>query len=298
MQRHLIIGLACLFVLGGAVSAKPAPGRFVAPPIQPIPQRVLQADTIVVGKVTTVAEKLVKAARFKGDMQMGEYRLFTVKIDSAVQGANGLTHIKVGCLLPLPVAPVAIDPSTGGPGIRPNFRPFIQPPPMLGKDQEALLFLRPHASEPFYTLSAMGDVTDSKAGNFKADVELAKKVAKLLAEPMTGLKAKDANDRYLAAALLVTKYRTPAGPSKEVDVPAEESKLILEGLAAGDWNAQLARPGYDPFTPMNMFSMLQPQTAGWVQPQNFQEVPAAMKKWLEANAGKFRIKRFVAAKSE
>ena len=49
---------------------------------------------------------------------------------------------------------------------------------------------------------------------------------------------------------------------------------------------------------MNIFYQLQPQTAGYVQPQNFQEVPASMKKWLEDNAGKFRVKQFVPAEQK
>ena len=49
--------------------------------------------------------------------------------------------------------------------------------------QEVLLFIRPHMSEPFFTVNLVGDVTDSKAANFKADVAEAKRVAKLIAEP-------------------------------------------------------------------------------------------------------------------
>ncbi len=292
MRRNWIAGLTCLFVMAGAASAL----RVAGPIIQPIPQRVMQAETIVVGKVTAVADKNTSAIRFKGDTQKAEYRVFTVKVDSALKGVNGLTHIKVGCMLPM--APAQVDPApVDGPRLKPAFRPIrpfpIQQPPMLEKDQEVLLFLQPHVSEPFYIVNAMGDVTDSKAGNFKADVELAKKVVKVLAEPMTSLKAKEPADRYLAAALLLAKYRTQNGPAKEEEISAEESKLILQGLAAGNWDApQVGR--FDPYAPMQVFYQLQPQNAGFVQPQNFQEVPAAMKKWLEENTGKFRVKKFVA----
>ncbi len=302
MRSSVIASLTCFVLLAGSVSARPAPGPFMQPLVQPIPQRMLQADTVVVGKVTTVAEKPTKAERFKGDAQKADYRLFTIKIDSALKGGNGLTHIKVGCLVPMGVAPVVPGVIDDQPIRKPfpgrPIRPFpIQQLPMLEKDQEVLLFLRPHVSEPFYTISAMGDVTDSKAGNFKADVELARKVSKIWAEPMTSLKAKEPADRYQAAAVLVMKYRTPVGPAKEEEVSVEESKLILEGIASGNWDApQVGR--FDSLTPMQVFYQLQPQTAGFVQPQNFQEQPKAMKKWLEDNAGKFRVKRFVAAKSE
>jgi len=247
--------------------------------------------------VTGVEEKTTKAPRAKGDPQMVEYRVFTVKVDSAIKGGNGLTHIKVGCLVPMAIQPVPVEPVDQPGRLRPALkrpiRPFpIQQPPMLEKGQEVLLFLKPHATEPFYTVNQGGDVIVSTEPNFKGDVELVKKIVKVTAEPMTSLKAKDAADRYLAAALLVLKYRTPTGPAKEEDVSAEESKLILEGLAAGKFDApQTGR--FDPLAPMQVFYQLQPQTAGYVQPQNFQEVPASMKKWLEDNAGKFRVKKFV-----
>lgn len=291
MRRNMIAGLACLIGLAGTASAL----RIAGPIIQPIPQHVMQSDTVIVGKVTGVEEKNTAAPRFKGDTQKGEYRVFTVKVESAIKGGAGLTHLKVGCLLPLaiqPVPPEQVDqPVRFKPALRP-IRPFQQPP-MLEKGQEVMLFLQPHFTEPFYLVNQMSDVTDSKAPNFKGDIELAKKVVKVLAEPMTSLKAKEASDRYLAAALLVTKYRTQMGLAKEEEVSAEESKLILEGLAAGNWNApQLSR--FDPLAPMQVFYMLQPQNAGYVQPQNLQEVQPAMKKWLEDNASKYRVKKFVA----
>ena len=85
MRRNLM-ALASLVVLVGIASARPAPGFFVPPPVQSIPQRVLTADTIVAGKVTAVADKSTKAERFKGDVQKGEYRIFTVKCREAIAG--------------------------------------------------------------------------------------------------------------------------------------------------------------------------------------------------------------------
>jgi hypothetical protein len=295
MRRNLIASLACLVVLAGAASAL----RIAVPIAQPIPQRVINADTIIAGKVTGVEEKTTKAPRVKGDPQMAEYRIFTVKVESAIKGGNGLTHVKVGCLVPAPVQPIQ-PPQVVQPGqIRPTLvrpiRPFpIEQPPMLEKGQEVLLFARPHFSEPFYTITAKGDVVDGKEASFKADVELAKKTVTVLAEPMTSLKSKDGSERYLAASLLVTKYRTATSfPNKEEEIPAEESKLILEGLAAGNFEAP--QVGYNPMAPRNIFYQLQPQNAGFVQPMNFQEEPKAIKKWLEDNAGKYRVKKFVSA---
>jgi len=292
MTRRLLAGLACVGLLTSAAYAL----RIALPIAQPVPQRVTAADTIIVGKVTAVEEKTVKAVRFQGDAEKGEYRVFTVKIETALKGGSGLTHIKVGCLIPVvaPAPPVG-DPAL--PQIRPTIRPIrpfpIQQPPMLEKGQEVLLFLRPHMTETFYTLGQLSDVIDKKAGNYTADAEMAKKVCKLLGDPMTSLKSKESEERFLTAALLVMQYRTQTGPAKEEEISAEESKLIMQGLASGNFDAP--RVGrFDPLAPTTIFYQLQPQTAGFVAPMNFQEQGPAMKKWLEDNASKFRIKRFVA----
>src|SRR5438105_4649764 len=105
MRRNMITGLACLVVLAGTASAL----RIAGPIIQPIPLHVMQANTVIAGKVTGVEEKTTSAPRFKGDVQKGEYRLFTVKVDSAIKGGNGLTHLKVGCLVPAVVQPIQPD---------------------------------------------------------------------------------------------------------------------------------------------------------------------------------------------
>ncbi len=300
MQRTLTAGIATLALLAGTASAF---GLAIAlPVVQPVPVRVVQAHTVVVGKVTAVEEKPVKAARFKGDAEKGEYQVYTVKVDQAVKGGNGLTHIKVATLIPAVIqpGPRPVDEVPVRP-IRPR-PPFIQQPPKLEKGQEVILFLQPHFSEPFLLVNSVNDLIDSKAPTYKADLEQVKKTAKILTDPMAALKSKEAADRYLSAALLVMQYRNvpfnPENkPAKQEEVSAEESKLILEGLAAGDFNAP--RVGrLDPLQPQQIFYTLEPNKPGWIQPQDFTQVPAAMKKWLTDNAGTFRVKKFVLGESK
>src|SRR5260370_4270676 len=104
MYRTLWLGLAGLSLL--ACSA-PAFGKRIAP--LPIPLRVAQADVVVVGKVTAIEDKTIKAERFPGDKQMADYKVAVVKVEEALLGAKGLTHVRVGFV-----------PSAGGPR-RPYF---------------------------------------------------------------------------------------------------------------------------------------------------------------------------------
>jgi len=297
MQRFLCAGLAGLSCL--ALLAAPRHAAGVAVMVRPVPsvqQRVLSSPVIVVGKVTAVDDKTVKAERWPGDMQQGEYRLATVKLSETLCGVKGLTHIKVGFQLPVPVRPMGPVGPGGGLIRRPIRRPFGPQDITLVKGQEVCLFLKTHPKENFYVATSAHGVLDKKASTFDKDLAEVRKVVKVLADPMSGLKAKTADERFQAAALLLQHYRTFQQGDKQEPLAAEESKLILEAIADANWNVRpIFRPGMAaPMTPQTAFSLLglQPKD-GWVQPQNFQEMPEAAKKWLKDNAGSYRVQRIV-----
>ena len=268
----------------------PATSRALIAP-QSIAQRVATSDAVVFGKVTALDDKTIKAEQFPG--QMAEFRIVTVKIADHIYGAKGLTHIKVGF-----VPPMAAPPG----GIRPHIRPYPGTAIKLEKGQEVLLFVKKHPKENFYTIPVYFDVVDKKTEGFDADLAEAKKDGKLLADPMAGLKAKSADDRFRTAALLLFRYRTfQQVGAKQEPIPAEESKLILEALAGADWNAMpVRRPG--PFrqevTPLRVFYMLGVQPKDGFMPTPGQQIPEAAKAWLKTNAGSYRIQRYVTAKAE
>ena len=281
---HSLVIVATLVLPAAPVTSQ----ALIAP--QSIVQRVATSDAVVVGKVTAIAEKTVKAERWPG--QLAEFRVATVKIDQPLYGIKGLTHIKVGFV-------PALAPRPGQ--VRPHIRPYPGTAIKLEKGQEALLFLKKHPKENFYTLPVYFDLVDKKTAGFDDDVTEAKKYGKLLAEPMAGLKAKAAEERFQTAALLVYRYRSfkPGGKTEPVD--ADESKLILEGLAAADWDAKpMPRPGpyRQQVTPVHCFYMLGLQAKdGWM-PTPGQPITEAAKAWIKANAGSYRIQRFVDAKAE
>jgi hypothetical protein len=276
----LLAGLVALLGLGVSVAAQPALKVAVRAP-QPIPQRVATADAVLVGKVTTMEEKTVAAPLFPGAAQKVEYQIAVVKIKEPVLGVKGLTHVRVGFI-----------PQQGG-----VIRPLGYRPPTLAKDQEVCLFLTRQAGRTFYVMPAYYSVIDKKAPTFEKDVAEAKKDARLLADARAGLESKDINDRFLTAAMLVAKYRQrrlAAAPPKEQPIDAEESKLILQALADADWTPP-KNPVPFQMTPQIAFNLLQlTPKDGWTPPRNFKELPDEAKKWLKANAEKYRIQRFVA----
>jgi hypothetical protein len=298
MRRVLWAALAGLSWVALLVTPQSASAFRVMLPPPTIAQRVVTADTIVVGKVTSIEEMTVKAEQFPGLKQTAEYRIAVVKIDQAIVGASGLTHLKVGFL-----APVAVKPGAPGGPVRPGFpRPLAPQDITLVKGQDACLFLKQHHKESFYVASSMqGSLIDRKALNFGKDLAEIKRIAKLLDDPMAGLKARSAAERFQTAALLVQRYRSFQAGNKQEPISAEESKLILDAIAGGNWNVQpIVRPGAPVVvTPLSVFNQLglQPQD-GWTPPRDFRQVPAAARAWLKANAATYRIQRFVAEKAE
>ncbi len=254
-MRNLIRG-GLAAVAGLFLLASTASAKRIA--IPPITDRVGKAEAIVVGKVTAFENKPIKSPTD------GELAVAVVKVETGLLGAKGLTHVKVG-----------VQAGT------------------IEVDQGACFFLQKLDGENIYVARGfMAIMRKTDGGDYDKQIELVKRCAGMLDDPIKGLKAKSVDDRMLAAALLIGKYRPNDRPSQKTEeINAEQSKLILEALAEADWNK------FDPMTrvaPLQYFYRLGITPAdGWAEPANFMERNDAAKKWLKDNAGKFRIKRFV-----
>ena len=122
---------------------------------------------------------------------------------------------------------------------------------------------------------------------------------------MKALKSDKAETRTEAALVMVTKYRTPpqfVRDTEPVTIGAEESKLILKGLADGEWKG--GRFGGPPNAFMAFSQLGLTEKDGWIPPA-IVNVPGqpppdfaaiqkdAFTKWL-AGAGKdYQIKKIV-----
>lgn len=294
-----VASVALVLGLAGVVSAR---AMMIAP--QPILQRVATSDGVVVGKVTSIEEKSTSAAQFPMAPNKIEYKVAVVKVEKAFGNIKKGAEVRVGFIAPIPV----VNP---GPGvIRPNIR--RRPDVQLAKDQEVCLFLNKHFEADFYVAPAYFSVItrtkDNKAA-FEKDVAEVECCSRLLADPMSGLEAKKADDRLATVALLLTRYQSvrpySTGTPKKEPIPAGESKAILTTLAEADWTEQ---PPTGP-RPIAIFGwQTQPRSLffrlgltakdGWTPPEDQKKLPDAAKKWLRDNADSYRIQCFVAEKKE
>jgi hypothetical protein len=254
----------------GLLLASVASARVMAPP--PMAVRIATADAVFVGKVTTLGDKMVPAQLEAGDDRM--MQLANVEVSQDLLGKVG-KKVQVGYFPPE--------------GRRPGV--------VLEPKEETLFILRKHPKLPNTYVAEMYFSTVSSKDNpeFKTQVEEAKAATKTLANPLATLKSKDAEERYLAAALLLTRYRTPRPGAKLEPVPAAEGKLILEALAEADWNNR--NPKFAMVPPLSLFVQLgATEKDGWTRPTNFAEFGPKAKEWLKANAGTFKLMRYASPK--
>jgi hypothetical protein len=275
--------IAWIVVVGLAVAAAgPTRAGGLLPPA-PIPERVSLADAVIVGKVTGFGDKLVSAPRYPGG-DTAQWQVALIRIDDAIVGGEGLKEIKVGFIPPANPDGLS-DPTQRGFG-------------QLTLDEEGVFFLVRRPDGPFYVAQDAYAFIEKLDHRFDKARDEVKRCARLLADPRSALKSKSAEDRFLTAALLVTRYRAPrlgAPVAGTEQVDAEESKLILQTLADADWSIRIASGvSAARMEPQRTFMTLDLQAAdGWKQPEDYDEYPAAAKKWLKEHAATYRLRKYV-----
>lgn len=221
--------------------------------------RVAVSDAVVVGQVTKIEDKKVKV---RSGPDLVEVPVAVFKVEQRIFGAEGLTHVRVASNR------VAVG-------------------------QEALLFLRRPEGESYYVgAPVVFNLVDKKSDTFAADVKDAIAHAKLLADPDKSLQSEDAKARYLTAAMLVHRYRSPLdGETKQKPSDAGQSRRILKAIADADWKAyppEMAR-----IYPRSLFDLLGlTEQDGWTPPTT-DKYAAAAEKWTKENVNTYRIKKFV-----
>ena len=264
--------------------------------------RLMQADAIVVGRVVAMEPMDIDASPSPGQANV-KYRVTVVQVSEIIHGlAKDTKNVRVAFVMQPNNVP-------GGPGIQilpaqpaqpaiqpfPGRRPFIQQV-NLQVGQDGMFALSKHHKEKFYLVPNYTNFIQRENNpGFENEVKTAKQLSKAMADPVAALKAEDKQDRYTAAAILITKYRSnPTGlPTKSEPISKEESKLILQALQGGDWtigrfNAQIPNP-------FELFGQLNIGPNDGYKPiiRNQQDQATAMQKWLDENASKYVIQKLV-----
>ena len=276
MSRSRPIRYFALNFLAFAVLTRPAEAGTIAAESLPLPNRVASADVIVLGKVTALEDKTVAAASYPGAKDKVDFTVAVVTVGEMLTAPKGAKTIRLA-FVPTPpmvrISPAPLQPAVGMEGC------FF-----LTKLGEVDLLLAPGQLQ----------FIDKNSPTFEKDFALIQRCAKILEDPNAALKGKDAEDRFLAAGMLVAQYRSRKSSNPKVEsIDAEQSKLILQALAAADW------------TPSRNFLTLSPLMVllrlpltdkdGWMPPANREpkEFAAYAQQWVKEHAESYRIQRFV-----
>jgi hypothetical protein len=260
-------------------------------------EKVAHAEVVVTGKVASF-DKDAMLPQYPGDPNKVAHKVAVVKIEKGLLGAGDMKEVKIAF-----IAPPKADPKA--PPVRPLRGGFAQV--NLAEGQEATFFLTKHIGGDYYTITPMLAPLDPKAEEYKAQAEVVAKATAAIADPMKALKAAKAEDRFLAATAILTKYRSYPQDGRETTtakVPADETRLILKGLLEGDWSK------YDGNTvngSQAFYSLALNEKDGWVQPvvvSNPGAPPvdfnAVMKdafgKWIDGPGKNYQINRVVPKK--
>jgi hypothetical protein len=254
--------------------------------------RAVQQPIVVVGKVTTIEADPVEVEPFPGAKNKVPFRIAVLKIETALSGAAGETHLKIGFQ----------EPAAGGGAPRP-----IRPPggfgftPKVGT--EGVFFLAPHPSGAFVMVPPTAPPLETTGEKYKEELAQVKKALAVVEKPAEALAAKDQPDRYFATAVLLSKYGTAPPNAAKVDrepVSAEETKSLISALLEPDWSKP--QPAGVPAPATLMWQLQLGPDDGWSpEPIKGQKDVAAfykeqLQKWYAANGEKFRVKKYVEKK--
>lgn len=276
-------GIAIFVVAAASLVALPAARGDVALPT-PTLERVALADHIVMGRVVGYEAEDILLPILPGEDPVS-HRVAVVAVTERMYGDAKPKSLRVA--FPVP----------GAAGIPKNRRQFTL---RLAVGDFGLFFLRKHHRDSVNVgtnfLDFIPDMQDKQPA---AEAEFAhvRRLTALLSDPTKGLQAKDREDRYLTAAMLVLKYRhQPLGVSKTEPISAAESRLILSALVEQpDWDKGVRTPP----TPWLVFYRLGiTEKDGWVMPKNIkgtEDLRKAAQAWFQQKGQDYRIQRFLAA---
>jgi hypothetical protein len=185
---------------------------------------------VIVGKVVDVDRDGVEVAPFRGapKERMLKYKIATFQIEDRILGAGGITRIRVG--FPAdgrPTFAITATPAAVTDGVRPTGTVT------LTAGTEGCFALAKHPTADFYVI--MGPPTYKKDSNYAKEVDKLKKYGRAINDPVAALKAKDLDDRFESAQIILQRYLIPQGSNKREPVPDEETKLLVALLKELPW---------------------------------------------------------------
>lgn len=242
MRRFFLCGLTAVAAI--SLAAPPAWAlRIAVMPAASTKTKVLQAEVVVVGKVTGIDKETVDLEPYPGAPKVA-YSVANIKIETGLVGAKNVTHVKVAFL-----KPVEQGGQRGGPGApgRGGFRPG-QPAYTPVDEHEGVFFLQKHpGSDGYYSIAVNHNPILTSDAKYKDELASVKAMVITFADPVKAMSAEKDEERLTNALSLAQKYRTApqnnaSGLYDETPIPADQTKLFLKVLTDVDWTKYADAP--------------------------------------------------------
>jgi len=256
--------------------------------------KAMQADVVVVGKITGIDKETVDLEPFPGQPKV-PHTVANIKIETALLEAKNVTHLKLAYVKPGEPGPSGgvIPGPPGRPGLKPLPFPGRGQPFTPAEDQEGVFFLKKHpTSDKHYVVQMGHNPVLSSDANYKDELAKVTGIATTLADPVKALKAGKEEDRVANALTLAQKYRTapqnnPSGVLEETAIPAEETKLLLKVLTDADWVKEADAPRLADALGLMPGNFGLPRVAAGDGEEPLAARQKAFKAWAEKHADKF-----------
>jgi hypothetical protein len=286
MRPFIPCGLVIAALIPSAAS-----GEIALPVAASTKVKAMQADAVVVGKVTGIDKETVDLEPFPGQPKV-THTIATIKIETALLGAKNVTHIKLAH-----ITPGEGGQPGGGFGDRKRFpgrgfQPFVP-----AEEQEGVFFLKRHptSDKHFVVLVGHNPILSTDAA-YKDELEKVKGIAGTFADPVKALKADKEEERVANALTLAQRYRQAppnnmSGVLEETPIPAEETKLLLKVLTEADWTKHADAPRLADALGLMPGNYGLPRVSAADQEEPLAARQRAFKAWAEKHADKFVVNK-------
>lgn len=270
--------------------------------MQPIPETVVIADVVALGKITSREKTKINAKIYPDAPGKWDFEVFELTVAAVLKGKAAKTF-RVGVpRMDYHKRPMKVE-------VEGRIRLLN---PEIKVAAEGSFLLVKHCELDFYVLPPICGFLDKNEADYDKELALLRRCAGLLAKPDEGLSAKEKEDRFLTAYMLVYDYdfkdyrRAASRGLIEEPVDPKQSKRILQALLEGDWD--VPNPGFA----SGPLSKVRPQsTIAWlkldaasmkkrptVSPLAEEEYAKAGRKWLTDISETAQLRRLVAAKEK
>src|SRR5262245_4975922 len=156
----------------------------------PLPDRIVQSDIVVLGRVVVLEPKDMEAVHSSENPYKVDYRIAVVKVQEVIHGPKDVKEVRLGFISPDQDRKVD---KTGK--AMPKLSPLEFGPVKVGQD--GLFFLRKHHQDGFYVnfVFFSGFLRSSDIPEFTKNLENARRLDKVLKLPLEALNSENKSNR-------------------------------------------------------------------------------------------------------